>query len=186
MNKGSSKSSNLLADISPQLPAEVELQVFLSMAREQFESDRSTALHAFLAIGYLTSYDWRIESREEPQEISVPYWIMKALGIGWMNYREANSAKRTTTLGEAYNIEGGGQGKSKKVKNLDFEFRDFRIATKIAIDHSNGSTITAAKSDVSNLLGLSEETINRIWKKMGKKAKQAVKNVHMGQNLTKP
>lgn len=181
----SDNSTDLLKDISPNLSAETELQLFLEMSREYFEKDRSTTLHAFQAIGYLTTYFWQLNEGKEPQEVSVPYWIIKALGIGWMNYREAFSEGRTTTLGEAYGLEGGGQGKSKKIRNLDLEIRDIRVAAKLASEISQGTSVTSAISDMANTLGVSEETIRRIWKRLGRKAKQVVKNSQQGQNLKK-
>jgi hypothetical protein len=80
------------------------------------------------------------------------------------------------TLGEAYNLEGQGQGKEPRIQRALRELRDMRIAIGIARAHAEGAQIKAALQDHADKAGLSLGQVRRVWEKNSKPATSAVKN----------
>ncbi len=154
---------------------EQDLAVFLMMLEERFRNDRSDPLPAFEALSYIASYVWKAE---EPSSytITIPWWVVQALAIGFINYRDRAGSTTPITLGEAYNLEGRGQGKEPRIQRTLRELRDIRIAIAIAQAHVGGVKIDAALKEQSDKTGLSVGQARRIWEKNRRRASSAVRN----------
>ncbi len=96
--------------------------------------------------------------------VEVPWWVVHVLGHYWFNYRTQPGAK----LAEAFDLEGGGQGKHRKVDLLRTELRDMNLATEFAWKRTRMS-YEQAMFEVSERFGVSESMIERAWTKHGQK-----------------
>jgi hypothetical protein len=155
---------------------EEELKIRLETLRKEFECDRSTALLAFEAVRTIAAYEWERNDdleRIPASMVAVPWWAIQALAIGFGKYGDARAGGRITPLGEAYGIEGGGQGKNTRFTRWIKEQRDRRIAMGIALRVSQGLTIEAAINGMinENLTSLSFERVEKIWAKHSKRAR---------------
>jgi len=150
-----------------------DLAVFLIMLEEQFRNDRSNPLPAFEALSYIASYVWQAE---EPSTLPIPWWVVQALAIGFINYRDRAGSGTPMTLGEAYNLEGRGQGKEPRIQRALRELRDIRIATAIAQANVAGVKIEAALQEQSDKTRLSVGQVRRIWEKNHRRASSAIRN----------
>ncbi len=81
------------------------------------------------------------------------------------------------TFGEAYGIEGGGQGKEPRISIDIREDRDIRIATTIASRKEQGIKIEASIQKMREETELSCSQVRRIWQRHRKEAVSAVRNL---------
>ncbi len=80
------------------------------------------------------------------------------------------------TLGEAYGLEGGGQGKEPRIQRSLRQLRDIRIATAIARAGMKGVKIEAALQEQADETRLSVGQVRRIWESNRDRAASAVRN----------
>src|SRR3954471_14296254 len=122
---------------------EQDLAIFLKMLEERFQEDTSDPLPAFEALNYIAAYVWQSED-SSLQALQIPWWVVHALATGFNIYRRSAETTTPMTLGEAYSLEGGGQGKVPRVQRAVRELRDIRIAIAIAQAQEAGGKIEAA------------------------------------------
>ena len=73
-----------------------------------------------------------------------------------MRYRDKTLDGTLVTLGEAFGIEGGGQGAQRKIKEALLHLRNIRIATFIAQQEATGIKIEAAIQNARSACALRE------------------------------
>jgi hypothetical protein len=154
---------------------EQDLAIFLIMLEERFRKDTSDPLPAFEALSYIASYVWLTE-KPSTYTLPIPWWVVQALVIGFKNYRDHAGSTTPMTLGEAYNLEGRGQGKKPRIQHGLRHLRDIRIAIAIAQAEANGVKIEASLQDQSEKTGLSVGQVRRIWETNRGRASTAVRN----------
>lgn len=167
-----------LKDENWPLTPEQDLELFLQMEYERFRSDPSHALPAFNALAYATTGLWQNQQTHSSEDaITLPIWVAEVLTNGFLRYSKAAEENRFITLGEAYGIEGGGQGKLPRILNAAKELRDIRLATTVAQRKLDGIKLEAALQEMVDATGLSLGQVRRIWEKHRKKALSMLKNL---------
>jgi hypothetical protein len=147
------------------------------MRRQLFEADRSHALPAFDALTYIVAEIWGNAETPRDCDVTIPLWIVETLVEGFLRYRDAAESGRSVTFGEAYGIEGGGQGKEPRISIEFRKLRDIRVVTTIAFRKEQGIKIEASIQEMSEKTGLSRSQVRRIWQKHRKQAVSAVRNL---------
>lgn len=150
-------------------PAE-ELEEKLDTLHQMFRSDRSHVLPAFEAIQMIAACEWGREDgleRIPMSGVEVPWWVVQALAIGFNRYTDARVNGRITKLGEAYGLEGGGQGKLPRVTQSARELSEQRLAMGIAKREQQGMALHDAIEAVIAETGssLSFKRVEEIWAK---------------------
>ena len=112
-------------------------------------------------LGY-GSYQDRTPTQEDM--VSVPFWIVETLGLGWWKYRSEGVPGRT--FGETLGIEGRGQGKHPTRERWNNWIRNQGIAKDVYLKRQS-ITYEAAVADVAERQGVSETTVRRAWKDHG-------------------
>src|SRR5262249_28927690 len=148
---------------------------FLAMLEAQFKQNSTSPLPAFEAVNYIASYVWQI-GKSEPASVSVPWWAVQALAIGFNKYHDAAQSRAPITLGEAYKLEGGRQGRPPAIQRRMQELRDIRIALAIALVREKEGKIEAVLQEQAERAQLSLGRTRRIWEKYRKRAIRAVAN----------
>ena len=154
-----------------------ELSLYLQMQRQRFEADRSNVLPAFSALTYIVTEIWGNAETLRDRDVKIPLWIVETLAEGFLRYRDAAENGRSMTFGEAYGVEGGGQGKKPRISIEIRELRDIRLVTTIASRKEQGIKIEASIQEMSEKTGLSRSQVRRIWQKHRKQAVSAVRNL---------
>jgi hypothetical protein len=154
---------------------EQDLTVFLVMLEERFRKNTSDPLPAFEALSYIASYVWLIE-KPPSYTLPTPWWAIQALAIGFNSYRDAAGSTAPLTLGEAYRLEGRGQGKEPRIQRGLRQLRDIRIAVAIATATADGVKIETALQEQADKTGLSVGQVRRIWEMNRRRASSAVRN----------
>jgi hypothetical protein len=156
------------------LNREQDLAMFLTMLERRFRENSSDPMPAFEAIKYIAAYFWAVD--KSPDSVLVPWWVVQALAIGFNKYHDAATSTAPLTLGEAYQVEGRGQGKRPKIQQSLNELRDIRIAGAIAMAKADGVKIEAALQEQAQKTGLSVVHVRRIWEQKRARALSAVTN----------
>lgn len=149
-------------------------------------SDPQTNVAAFEAMSRIAQHWWddRVDiDRPDPNfgiqplsAVPVPWWIVHLFGHSWRNYRD----KSDKPAGEAFLLEGGGQGKRKAITQLDQRLRELRLTLEIGFRQQQTSKTKPRKSideiilEVSNEYGISYDTALAYWKKHRKLIKSAL------------
>lgn len=154
-----------------------ELSLNLQMQRQRFEADRSHALPAFDALTYIVTEIWGNAETSRDCDVTIPLWIVGTLAEGFLRYQDAAERGHSMTFGEAYGIEGGGQGKEPRILIEMRKLRDIRIATTIAFRKEHGIKIEASFQEMSKKTDLSCSQVRRIWQKHRKQAVRSVRNL---------
>jgi hypothetical protein len=154
---------------------EQDLAVFLMTLEERFRRDTTDPLPAFEALNCIASYVWLME-KPSADTLPIPWWVVEVLAIGFNKYRDAAGSTTPTTLGEAYNLEGRGQGKGPRIQRGLRQLRDIRIALAIALARADGVKIEAALQEQADKTGLSVGQVRRIWETNHTHASSAVRN----------
>ena len=166
-----------LTDIPLLDTPEKELQLRLDLLQQKFVDDPSHALPAFEVIEALVANAW--QRNDETSDISIPRWAAELLLEKYMLYRDKTLGGTGATLGEAFGIEGGGQGAQRKIKKDILWLRNIRIATHIATQEADGVKIEAAIQDMATQTGLSPSTVRGIWDKNADHARSSWHNFTM-------
>jgi len=174
-----------LDDIDLGFSREEELELNLELARFKYDQDQSTALAAFQALNYLVGYCWRQEKQPLDDIIPLPWWAAEVLAEGYLRYEETASSVAPKTLGEAFGMEGGGQGKARRIKTDLRDLRDMRIAIKLSMILEDGVLEEAALQRLATEANLSADRIKKIWDNKGKMAREALSNFRNRRNLMK-
>jgi hypothetical protein len=103
----------------------------------------------------------------------VPWIWIRALGTAWEKYKTEDGL-----LGQAFGLEGGGQGKSPTIATL------MQMLDELAIARGIGSQVQAARTankkiriedliqDAAEKFDLSDTTIRRTWRRFGPRERQ--------------
>lgn len=165
------------------LSLEEDLQLFLSVARTQYDADPTNPLPAIHAIAYVRSY-YELAQIEPPENIEIPSWIIDVIAKGYWIYADSVEAESKISFGEALGIEGGGQGKGPKIKKYQKAMRDIRVATLIALRKESGVKIEAAIEEAAAATGRNHKTIYAIWGDHKDHARAALKHLRATQAQT--
>ena len=150
------RASTLLDDID--LPKAAITLEMMQSALSAFENDLK---HKDIAAGYPVT-SWSEDTVEIPRA-----WL-KALVEGWAKYKSGNTG---STFGEAFGIEGGGQGKLPVREKLSQLNQDIRLSNKALVEYrarqleDGRASWNKAYEVVANSEGVSEETVKRACKK---------------------
>jgi hypothetical protein len=153
----------------------------LAAMRTHFESDRSTALLAFQAVALCVATQWGKEGPDGPLLIQVPYWAAQAIAIGFKNYEGAHESGRSTTFGEAFGVEGGGQGKQPKLDQNARDRREQLIVVEIVRHQRQGQPRKDAIELACNQFDIDERTAKRYLKRWETLAKRQLA-IYFGDN----
>src|SRR5262245_41251743 len=123
---------------------EQDLCRFLLEFEARFRSETSNPLPAFEALATVAAYFWLKEETPPGNEVALPWWVVEVIASGFEIYRESSLSTTPMTMGEAYNLEGRGQGKIPWIQREWRERRDKRIALAVAFEEANGVKIEAA------------------------------------------
>lgn len=174
-----------LDDIDLGFSLEEELEMNLELSRFKFDQDRSTALAAFQALNYLVTRWWQEGKQPLDDTIPLPWWAAEVLTEGYLRYQETVSSIAPKSLGEAFGMEGGGQGKQRRIKADLRKLRDIRIAIKLCMLLEDDVPKEAALQRLATEADLSADRIEKIWDNKGKKAREALLNFRNRRNLVK-
>jgi hypothetical protein len=155
---------------------EQDLKTFLIMMADRFQKNRSDSLPAFEALNYIAVYRWQ-KGDNPPDEVPVPWWVVQALAIGFNLYRDSAQSRTPMTLGEAYNLEGRGQGREPRIQHWFRQLRDIRIVSAIVMAQANGQKLEAALQKEVEKTGLSIGQVRRIWEKNREQASRLVRKL---------
>jgi hypothetical protein len=153
---------------------ESELALYLRTAYVEFSEDRTNPLFAFDGLSYIAAYYWAGEEPQPTDCVSVPWWVVNAIAECYVLYWNAVMAGHITTLGQAFGIEGKGQGKQRRMTVKLREHRDRRVALMIARMLESGMTVEDVISRIAKGTKLKERTLWRIWQQKGAQAKKSV------------
>ena len=153
----------------------------LAAWRADFESDSSSALPAFWALAHCVAAQWTKVDQDDPAMIQLPYWAAQAVAIGFNNYREACESGRTTTFGEAFGVEGGGQGKQRKFARFEQERQKRTIALAIVLLQRTGQRRIDAIRQICNEYQIDERTAERYLQRWGALARRQLA-IYLGDN----
>ena len=131
-------------------------RVFLDAYKAHFEQDTTNPLPAFDALESVIGYWW--ESGDEPKDgvVEVPYWALEIFVRGYHQYKDAHERRERMHFGEAFGIEGGGQGKQPRIRRHMVEGKDRNIALWIALDQEQGISREQAIANAAERIGVSE------------------------------
>jgi hypothetical protein len=157
------------------LSMEQKLDWMLSIHRDQFNEDRSSAVLPLHALMLIFEYHAQKGESDETAKVAVPWWIVRAICIGITEYAEAFRQHAPKSLGEAMGIEGGGQGREPRWFGAERLTRDIRIALRLAFAEIRGEKLEAVKEGISKEASLSMSQVERIWSANSKRARAAVR-----------
>ncbi len=155
--------------------------VFVDAHRAHFELDTTNPLPAFDALSSIVSYWWERHEVPESGTISIPWWAGEIIAWGYQIYRTAHLEGRSTKLGEAYGIEGGGQGKQPRIRRHMRVSKDRDLALWVALELEKNSTYENAVAETAERCGVSESNIARAWRDLGEPVKERLRQFRRGQ-----
>ncbi len=146
------------------------------------DTDAATTYWAFTSIMMIAAWGHEKSKKLEKPDadwglppcdlVPVPWWVLRQLAPCWLNYINSPAGK---TFGEAFNLEGGGQGKQRYRDTIDKFTRDWKIALDVLHwqTSNKNSTLEQAIFEIADNSGLSDETIKRAWNKYKERVKPA-------------
>ncbi len=163
-----------------------------------YATDPNTNFAAFETLAAIAGYWWSETTqvdRPDPNfgmppntPVTVPWWVVHLLGRCWRNYLIEPGKK----AGEAFRLEGGGQGKKRRIDKFRTEHRNRLIALAVAFDRDQAKkdgrslSVETAVFDVSEKFGIPSDTVWAAWKKHGAVARKSLTNFQSyGKNLPK-
>lgn len=164
------RAGTLLDD--PDLP---EAAVAFEMMQSAFSAFEGGLEHNDIADAYPKTA-WRKDTVEIPRD-----WL-RVLVEGWAKYKSGNTG---STLGEAFGVEGGGQGRQPIRERMDQINRDIRLSNKVIIEYGsaqadNGSaTLDRAFHAVAEDEGVSVDTVRRAHKKRKEATRDRMEYLHL-------
>ncbi|MBM1174712.1 hypothetical protein [Microvirga arabica] len=156
--------------------AEQDRAIFLTIAREAFAADGTNPLPAFEALAIVASYHWRKD--EAPETVMIPFWAVEAIVAGYNQYQASHTASRGTRLkfGEAFQVEGRGQGKRPRIHEHLKQLRDIRLAIHLVLVEEQGWKIEAAIQELAERTVIHHTTLRDIWAQHADQARRALRN----------
>ncbi len=170
--------TDLLKDLPFELSQEEGLELFLHMERANFQNDPKSTLPAFQALAYIAAYNWSLPEDQQPNTWEVPHWVGEVLAEGFFRYQENQVIGISTTLGEAFQLEGHGQGKIPKIKKSNQLRSERTDALWIAWQKAkNNMPITRAIEFLAEHHDVSTDTVRKRWIKHRRDAIQVAANL---------
>lgn len=96
--------------------------------------------------------------------VEIPLWVAWAISVGWSAYIDVGG---TATLGQAFGVEGRGQGTHRFVATQKTRNLRFGYALEVAWERASTQpcpTIEAAIGTVAQRWNVSEGTVSKAWK----------------------
>ena len=155
--------------------------VFIDLYRAQFELDTTNPLPAFDALSSLVAYWWERHEVPESGTISIPWWAGEIIAAGYQTYCADQKEVRITKFGEAYGIEGGGQGKHPRIRRHMRVSKDRDLALWVALELEKNSTYENAVAETAERCDVSESNIARAWHDWGELVKELLQKFRRGQ-----
>jgi len=171
---------------------ERDLAGYFSAFRQTPKNDRDAAGVCFAFLSILMIYaamrkgaaktdrhdkEWGLPPEDV---VPVPWWVIDVATRGWVRYLRSPPS---VSLGEAYGIEGGGQGRHPYKNRIATYTRDWKIALdvwhRVQQAKKQGEKLPirdGAIPAVAVALGFEESTVERAWKRHGKMIKAAYQN----------
>ncbi len=161
-----------------EIPPDLDLLMtdYMDTWKSKYENDSSNIIPALYGISAIACFYWQNPNKLGSPNVTVPFWAIEALSEGFMKYHQAKGSGRTTTLGEAFGLEGGGQGITPILKKTFKSDRNRKIALSIAIKIDGGISVEEAVNLVADEYDLSEKTIWPIWSNNKELVQSSLKN----------
>ncbi len=161
--------------------AEQDRAVFLAIAEQVFATDGTNPLPAFEAMTIVASYHWRKD--EIPETVTVPFWALEAVVAGYKQYQASQTGSSGTRLrfGEAFQVEGRGQGKRPRIHDTLKLLRDIRVAIQLVLFEEQGWKIEAAIQELADKTGMHHTTVRDIWSEHADQARTALRIFRQGE-----
>ena len=158
-----------------------ELEFFISLCRSMFDEDRSTNLTAFEALLFIACREWKRELEngvelDPDDQVSVPWWAVQALAIGYGEYKEDYEGGKKPKLGQVLGIDSVGKGKRPKTAAHLKTLRDHRISYQLADQILTGKSVTTAIKDFAKTYSMTTDNLLKIWYEHGERATSVLKN----------
>jgi len=141
--------------------------VFVDLYRAHFELDTTNPLPAFDALSSIVSYWWERHEVPESGMINIPWWAGEFIAAGYQIYRKAHRERRSTKFGEAYGVEGGGQGKQPRIRKHMRVSKDRDLALWVALELEKNGTNENAIAATAERSNVSESNVARAWSDWG-------------------
>jgi hypothetical protein len=142
--------------------------IAFEMLHSTFAAFEGGLQHQDISAGY-PNKAWREDTVEIPRA-----WV-KELVNGWRKYKEASTG---TTVGEAFGLEGGGQGKGPTIRKLAKMNKDIKLSNLVLVEYlyerdqqGRGSWERAIEA-VAEHQKISFDTVERAFEKFGKESRQ--------------
>jgi hypothetical protein len=174
-----------LAALDIDVPVVEQLWIHEIVRKVQYD-DTASVLNALDQLLAITTYELEQGGTHPDDSVAVPMWILNAISGRYNNYVSAHIEGRKPTLGEAFLIEGGKQGKHRSIDSHLREVRDRSICLTIALEkrkHPKKSlnkifsklATDGSRDADATVSGMTNERIKQIWYKNRKKAEPAIK-----------
>jgi hypothetical protein len=101
---------------------------------------------------------------------------VEVIAAGYHTYQDshAGGSKAKVKFGEAFQVEGRGQGKRPRIQDALKFNRDIRIAIHIVLLEEQGWKIEAAIQEISGRSGIHRNTIRNLWAERAEQARRAL------------
>lgn len=161
--------------------AEQDRAVFLAIAQQAFATDGTNPLPAFEALAIVAPYYWR--KGETPDSVTVPFWVVEAIVAGYKQYQASHTGSGGARLkfGEAFQVEGRGQGKRPRIHETMKQLRNIRLATHLVLFEELGWKIEAAVQELAAKTGIHHTTVRDIWAEHAGQAREALRIFRQGE-----
>ena len=171
MRKSRKEHPSALNELGVHADAELLLTDYLDACEHAFRGNTKTAFAAFEALASVAAFWWQ-PGRNPPERVEVPWWALDVIASGFMIYNDEWDAGDNTGFGEAFGIEGGGQGTKPILAKVRKLRRDRNIALYIAMAVEKGVSVETAVADTAEHCSLNERTVWRIWGDLGTVARR--------------
>jgi len=153
-----------------------------------FASDTTTNLAAFEAL-YRIGQHWHDDAvrvdRPDSQfgldphtGITVPWWVIHVIGHRWWEYMSTPGAK----FAEISGLEGGGQGKRRKVNTIGTVIDQFYVACAVVIERlecerkGKKISVESAAMNIGERFDLNSDTVAAHYKKFKDEAQRSIES----------
>ncbi len=108
--------------------------------------------------------------------VSLPASVVMVLANGWIKYKQPASRQ---TLGEVFQLEGGGQGKNRATARQDAVDRNRKYANLVVLYYTQqtGVSLEIAFERVAMEFDVGVETVQTAYKKYGKRLMSKAREV---------
>ena len=95
--------------------------------------------------------------------VPVPWWVIRELGLGWLNYLHEPAIK---TLDKAFHLEGHKKGAKPYKSQVEKRTRDWKLALDVLhLMETDGLSNFGAIQQVALVTNMGDDTVKRAWRK---------------------